>query len=54
MNKEDKEDNDIDKLKQKKISINKDEQLQDEIKKWEVESTKGGKLNKKPASNNTQ
>jgi hypothetical protein len=49
-----KEDNEIDKLKQKKTNINKDEQLQNEIKKWEVESTKGGKLNKKSASTNTQ
>lgn len=37
---------DINKIKQKKISIKEDPKLQQELKKWEVESTKGGKLNR--------
>jgi hypothetical protein len=38
---------DINKIKQKKkISVKEDEELQHELKKWEVESTKGGKLNR--------
>jgi hypothetical protein len=38
---------DINKRKQKKkISVKEDEELQHELKKWEVESTKGGKLNR--------
>ena len=44
-------DNDnIDKIKQKKISIKEDEELQHELKKWEVESTKGGKVINKSTS----
>jgi hypothetical protein len=33
-------------IKQKKISVKEDQELHHELKKWEVESTKGGKLNK--------
>ena len=40
--------NDINKIKQKKkVSVKEeDEEFQHELKKWEVESTKGGKLNR--------
>ena len=41
-----KDDNFINNIKKKKISIKEDEELQHELKKWEVESTKGGKLNR--------
>ena len=41
-----KDNKNINKIKQKKISVKEDEQLQHELKKWEVESTKGGKLNR--------
>ena len=40
----------IDKIKQKKVSIKEDKELQQELKKWEVESTKGGKLIDKSTS----
>ena len=29
-----------------KISVKKNEELEHELKKWEIESTKGGKLNR--------
>jgi type III secretion system FlhB-like substrate exporter len=41
-----KDDNYINNIKKKKISIQEDQKLQQELKKWEVESTKGGKLNR--------
>lgn len=41
-----KDDNSINNIKKKKISIKEDPKLQQELKKWEVESTKGGKLNR--------
>lgn len=39
---------DVDKIKHKvsKVDVNKDKNLRDEIEQWEVESTKGGDLNK--------
>ena len=52
MDKDD-DNNNIAKLwKQNKINMNEDEQLQNEIKKGEVESTKGGKLNKTTKTKN--
>jgi type III secretion system FlhB-like substrate exporter len=36
----------INNIKKKNISIKEDQKLQEELKKWEVESTKGGKLNR--------
>jgi hypothetical protein len=33
-------------IKKKKIPIKEDQKLREELKKWEVESTKGGKLNR--------
>ncbi len=41
-----KDDDDTNNQKQKKISVKEDQELQHELKKWEVESTKGGKLNR--------
>lgn len=46
------EDDGIDKISKKKLNLTKDEQLQNELKKWEVESTKGGKLNKTTKTKN--
>jgi hypothetical protein len=46
-----KDDNYIDNIKKKKISIEEDQKLQQELKKWEVESTKGGKLNRSSTNN---
>lgn len=39
---------DVDKIKHKvsKVDVNRDKNLRDEIEQWEVESTKGGDLNK--------
>lgn len=41
-----KDDNYINNIRKKKISIKDNQKLQEELKKWEVESTKGGKLNR--------
>jgi hypothetical protein len=46
------ENDDIDKIRKKKPNLTNDEQLQNEVKKWEVESTKGGKLNKTTKTKN--
>jgi hypothetical protein len=45
-----KDDNYINNIKKKKISI-EDQKLQQELKKWEAESTKGGKLNRSSTNN---
>lgn len=39
---------DVEKIKSKvsKIDVEKDKELQDEIDQWEIDSTKGGKINK--------
>ena len=41
-----KDDKYINNIRKKKMSIKDDQKLQEELKKWEVESTKGGKLNR--------
>ena len=47
-----KDDNSINNIKNKKISIKEDPKLQQELKKWEVKSTKGGKLHGSSTKNN--
>jgi len=39
---------DVEKIKSKvsKIDVEKDKELQDEIDQWEIDSTKGGNINK--------
>ncbi|MDX1371698.1 MAG: hypothetical protein R3321_04475 [Nitrososphaeraceae archaeon] len=39
---------DVEKIKSKvsKIDVEKDKELQDEVEQWEIDSTKGGNINK--------